>query len=287
MDKHGKVEKLITSRDIQDFTVDFKNVCEGHPRNNYPVLLRELILQRCQVAATSKKTFVSGVQAIVCQICLLIFAFQVPMVSIMPAKNAVRAIEDEYLKALFVANAGSQAALDGVDVCFLEENEHDVTSVDWTYVDKLSNSQIMLISLCDGSELVTILLALTLSECGRRLNAIVVKGRKLDTKKRLMVFPPLEAEDWFYNTDDTTHFWIEGVSKDKEPLWIDGACFEYQPGRTSVYMWSHADDNYVAETKYMCTRHVATHMLSRLAELLSGLNFDFMEKWSTIMSKHK
>lgn len=280
-----KKPKLITSRDVQDFAVDFKNVCEGQPRSHYPVLLRELILQRCHVAAKSHKTFVLGVQAIVRQICLPIFAFQVPLVSVMSAKNAVTALKDAYLKALFITHAGGHAALETVDVCLLEEDQHDVASVDWTYVDKLSNSQIMLTSLCDGSELVTILLALTLSECGRRSNVIIVKGRKLDAKKRLLVFPPYDAEDWFYNTGDRTHFWIEGVSKPKETMWIDGACFEYQPDRTSVYMWSHADSNYVVETKYMCTRSFAMEMLARLAELLSGLNYDFMEKWSTTMTK--
>ena len=40
------VPKFVTSADVRQFARQFQEVCEGQPAENYPVLLREHLLQR-------------------------------------------------------------------------------------------------------------------------------------------------------------------------------------------------------------------------------------------------
>ena len=278
-----KPTQIVTSKDIQEFAYDFRCVCEGHPPENYPVLLRELILQRCRVVATGQRSLVMSAQAICREVCIVMFAFQTPMVGVLAGEDIFDDIHNVVMKEKLLEAIGGEENIPLTRLCVFNDLFYESGPVTWSYVDTFTNAEILLMGLSDASEIVAMLMALTFSDCGRVPNTVVYKGRKKDAKLRILFSPPLEPADdpdrWLYNTDDLTHYWVGGITKHKQEMFLDGACFEYQPDRTAVYMWTHDDANYEVEKSEMCSREMAATILDRLKQMMGRVQFEMMENW--------
>lgn len=268
---------IVTSADVRQFAREFQEVCEGQPAENYPVLLREHLLQRCRVASLGRST-VTSAQLICRELCMAMFAFQTPMVGVLAGKDIVDHVLGEARNRL-MACVGSEEELAKTTLLVFNDRFVDV---DWAYVDTLTDAEILLAGTADASEMTAILMALTFSECGRRKNTVVYRGRRTTRKTKILFSPPLGPVDdplsWTYNTQETEHFWVGGT---KQLVSIDGACFEYMPGRTSVYMWSGDHDAYEVVGSETCDEALTGKLLDRLKHMLGTVQFDIMKCWST------
>jgi hypothetical protein len=272
------VPKFVTSADVRQFARQFQEVCEGQPADNYPVLLREHLVQRCRVASLGCST-VKSAQLICREICMAMLAFQTPLVGVLNGKDLVKHVLPGETRDRLVACVGNEEGL--AKAALLVFNDRFVT-VDWAYVDTLTDAEVLLVGTTDASELMAMIMALTFSECGRRKNTVVYRGRRTTSKTKVLFSPPLGPVDdpssWTYNTEDDEHFWVGGT---RQLVSIDGACFEYLPGRTTVFMWSGDHDAYEVWGSEPCNEELAVKMLDRLKQMLGTVQFEIMTSWST------
>lgn len=273
------VKKFVTSADVRQFARQFQEVCEGQPADHYPVLLREHLLQRCRVASLGKST-VQSAHFICKEICMAMFAFQTPLLGVLGGKHILEYVSPGDTRDRLVECVGSEEAL-GEALLLVFNDSFD--KVDWSYVDTMTDAEILLMGTADASEITAMMMALTFSECGKRKNTVLYRGRRKTPKTKILFSPPLGPADdpssWQYTTDDDTHFWVGGWT---QLVSIDGACFEYLPGRTRVYMWSDTSDDYEIHGSEKCDKDLAFKMLDRLKEMFGTVQFEIMACWSTL-----
>ncbi len=274
----NRMGRFVTSADVRRFAREFQEVCEGHPAENYPVLLREHLLQRCRVASLGRST-VKSAQLICRELCMAMLAFQTPLVGMLDGTELVKHVLPGETRDRLVACVGNEEALAKATLLVFNDRFGEMN---WYYVDTLTDAEILLVGTTDASEMMAMLMALTFSECGRRKNTVMYRGRRKTPKTKILFSPPLGPVDdpssWTYNTADDEHFWVGGT---KQLVSIDGACFEYMPGRTSVYMWSGDHGAYEVVGAQPCNEALAAKMLDRLKDMLGTVEFDIMTSWST------
>lgn len=271
--------KFVTSSDVKAFARQFQEVCEGQPVANYPVLLREHLIQRCRVASRGRTTIASA-QHICREVCLAMLAFQSPLVGLLDGNAIVQHVAPGDARDHLVKMAGGEGPLGQAVLLVFDD---DFTTIDWSYVDALTDAEVLLVGTADASELISMMMALTLSECGKRNNTTLYRGQRRNACKTTILYtPPLgprkDAASWRYNTEDDTHFWIGGTH---QSVGIDGACFEYMPGRTSIFMWTGEHADYEVCGSEPCTVDLANKMLDRLKQMLGTVQFHIMDAWST------
>lgn len=268
----------VTSQDVREFARQFAEVCEGQPAEHYPVLLREHLIQRCRVASLGRST-TQAAQRITLEVCMGMCAFQTPLVGVLGGKDITKYVQCGKAREKLEECAGGEEELARSMLLVFNDN---ADKVDWSYVDSMTEAEILLLGTADASEMISMLMALTFSDCGKRNNTVVYRGRRTTPKTKILFSPPLgdpeEADSWRYNTDDTTHFWIGGA---RQLVSIDGACFEYCPGRSSIFMWSSAEhEDYEVVGSEKCDATLCLKMLDRLKQMLETVQYEIMDRWA-------
>lgn len=269
---------FVTSADVRRFARQFREVCEGQSSDQYPVLLREHLLQRCRVASLGKST-VQMAHLICRETCMAMVAFQTPLLGVLDGATIVGHADVGEARDRLIECVGSEEAL--AKALLLVFNDR-FDKIDWAYVDAMTDAEVLLVGTTDASEILAMLMALTLSGCGKRKNTVVYRGRRKTAKTKIVFSPPLgpaeNPSSWRYNTDDETHFWVGGW---RQKVSIDCACFEYLPGRTTVYMWSGESADYEIQGMEKCDEKLAFKMLDRLKEMFETVPFEIMDSWQT------
>ena len=303
----------IRSEDVRAFARTFAEVSAQLPETLYPVLLRELVLQRCCIAARRAKATVPAAQAVVRELAIAILAFQCPLLGTLNGTHLGKVLEPSVKAKVLHELAGQpledtpifvfewQAALgtpddDDDD----DDNPHAPSgggggggvSVDWAYLDHVDAATVMRLANSEASQVVSTVLALVLGDFGQRAQTIVtlVTGERHGTKRRILTSPPTivfqdEARGWFYNDASHVHQWVE-VQTPSMTVGIDGACFDYE-SRATIMAWDANADaaahgprrQYAASERVVCTRDKAHELLDTLATIFSHFAFDLMSQW--------
>lgn len=276
----------ITPKDVQAFALDFKRVSEGHPRSAFPVLMRELLLQKCRVAtlAFPVDSIIRATQAAVREIAIAVLAFQEPLLGMVPSEVLFSKLGNQQDRDAFLAYLGGPDKALDTDLLVFDWRS---TSMDWRYLETLTTTQVLKLALSDASEFVTMVLALVLSDFGRNDQDVttIVVGERTDDKKRILVSPPTHPvtnmEDWFYNSGTKTHYWLEYTCRQQRTLSLDAVCIDYEPTRSSVLAWNGTqNEKYRASEKQTCTREMADTLLDSLKERMHLLRFEWVDAWT-------
>lgn len=275
-------QTMLTAGDVSDFARDLQCVMEGQPRQAYAHLVRELLLQRCRVD-TRQRTMgvVRCVESIVRHVMSVIFAFQSPIVAVVPAARALRTLAQATRDMLTTSIGGAGLVDDTIVAIF---NDKGVEGDAWTYIDRLRQEHQFLLSLCDNSPLVASVIALTLSDCGRRSGVTLAKGTRPGPKRRVLMTPPLdpydEASSWLFNTENRDHWWVELKAKDGSTHIVDATNIEYSSCQLVFVRTSpEVVAEYAAESTQVCTTETCPALLDMVAQQFEHLNFDAMASW--------